>query len=71
MIDVFPFHNLPVAVFGLGRSGMAAARALIASEAEVWAWDDDKGARKRATDEGLPLRWPGSCPRTRLRSWIV
>ena len=55
MIDVFPYHHLPVAVFGLGRSGMAAARALIASEAEVWAWDDDKGARKRAADEGVPL----------------
>ena len=46
MIDVFPFHLLPIAVFGLGRSGIAAARALIASEAEVWAWDDDKDAAR-------------------------
>jgi UDP-N-acetylmuramoylalanine--D-glutamate ligase len=36
----------PVAVLGLGKSGLAAARALAASGAEVWAWDDD--AAKRA-----------------------
>jgi len=36
----------PVAVLGLGKSGLVAARALAASGAEVWAWDDD--AAKRA-----------------------
>ena len=41
MIDVFPFAGFPVAVFGLGRSGLAAARALVKSDAEGWAWDGD------------------------------
>ena len=39
MIDVFPFAGFPVAVFGLGRSGIATALALQESDAEVWAWD--------------------------------
>ena len=35
----------PVAVLGLGKSGLTAARALAASGAEVWAWDDDAAKR--------------------------
>ncbi len=55
MINVFPFMGFPVAVFGLGRSGLATAKSLQESEAEVWAWDDDEDARDRAADEGIPL----------------
>jgi UDP-N-acetylmuramoylalanine--D-glutamate ligase len=36
----------PVAVLGLGKSGLVAARALAASGTEVWAWDDDEMKRK-------------------------
>ena len=55
MIDVFPFAGYPIAVFGLGLSGLSAAKALVKSEADVSAWDDDEAARQRATDEGVPL----------------
>jgi len=55
MIDVFPFAGYPVAVFGLGQSGLATAQALVRSEAEVWAWDDNEEARQRAEEEGVPL----------------
>lgn len=55
MIDVFPFAELPVAVFGLGRSGTATAKALMKSGAEVWAWDDSEDARARARAAGIPL----------------
>ncbi len=44
-----------VAVFGLGRSGIACARALIAGGAEVLAWDDGTAGRERAQAAGLPL----------------
>lgn len=54
VINVFPFHGFPVAVLGLGPEGMANARALSESGAEVWAWDDDEGRRAAAAD--LPLR---------------
>ncbi len=55
MIDVFPFAGHPIAVFGLGLSGLSAAKALIKGEADVSAWDDDEAARQRAADEGVPL----------------
>ncbi|MBC8338134.1 MAG: UDP-N-acetylmuramoyl-L-alanine--D-glutamate ligase [Rhodospirillales bacterium] len=55
MIDVFPFARYPVAVFGLGRSGLAAAEALVKSQAEVAAWDDNEDARARAAEAGVPL----------------
>ncbi len=55
MIDVFPFSGYPIAVFGLGQSGLAAAKALANSNAEVWAWDDDEEVRSQAADENIPL----------------
>ena len=55
MIDVFYFYKMPVAVLGLGKSGIATCKALMASEAEVWAWDDNEDARQRARDQGIPL----------------
>ena len=44
-----------VAVLGLARSGLVAAQALRASDARVWAWDDDESARGRAAVAGLRL----------------
>lgn len=55
MIDVFPFAGYPVAVMGLGRSGLSAARALKQSGAEVWAWDDNEDRRAVAREAGVPL----------------
>ena len=55
MITAFPFAGYPVAVFGLGRSGIAAAQSLVRSEAEVWAWDDSEDSRARAREAGIPL----------------
>ena len=55
MIDVFPFAGFPIAVFGLGRSGIASALALQDSDAEVWAWDDNEDARATAVAKGVCL----------------
>jgi UDP-N-acetylmuramoylalanine--D-glutamate ligase len=44
-----------VAVFGLARSGLTAARALIAGGARVVVWDDKPAARDAAAAEGLTL----------------
>ncbi|WP_119168584.1 UDP-N-acetylmuramoyl-L-alanine--D-glutamate ligase [Algihabitans albus] len=55
MIELPFFHGLPVGVLGLGSSGLAAARALQASGAEVWAWDDNEDARAHAAERGIPL----------------
>ena len=55
MIAVAQFIDREVAVFGLGRSGLAAARALRAGGARVRAWDDDPAGRARAADAGLAM----------------
>ena len=55
MIDVFPFAGFPVALMGLGKSGMASAKALLASGAEVWAWDDSQERRAEAEAAHIPL----------------
>jgi UDP-N-acetylmuramoylalanine--D-glutamate ligase len=55
LIPVPTFEGKDVAVFGLGRSGIAAARALMAGGARVCAWDDNENARKAAEAAGVPL----------------
>ena len=55
MIDVFAFKGYPVAVLGLGRSGLSAAKALHESGAKVWGWDDNETSRKIAADMDIPL----------------
>jgi UDP-N-acetylmuramoylalanine--D-glutamate ligase len=44
-----------VAVLGLARSGLSAARTLMASGADVWAWDDSEARREEARSAGVPL----------------
>jgi UDP-N-acetylmuramoylalanine--D-glutamate ligase len=46
-------HRL--AIFGLGASGLATGRALIASGAKVSAWDDDPKRRTAAATVGMPM----------------
>ncbi len=53
MIPVKGFSGQKVAVLGLGRSGLAAARALRAGGAQPVCWDDNPDARERAQAEGF------------------
>ena len=53
MIPVSTFAGKRVALFGLGGSGLATARALIAGGAEVAAWDDGEASRAKAGE--VPL----------------
>ncbi|MFC3069246.1 UDP-N-acetylmuramoyl-L-alanine--D-glutamate ligase [Phenylobacterium soli] len=55
MIPVRGFEGRTVAVFGLARTGLAAARALIAGGAEVALWDEKPAAVEAARAEGLPV----------------
>ncbi|WP_193139348.1 MULTISPECIES: UDP-N-acetylmuramoyl-L-alanine--D-glutamate ligase [unclassified Meridianimarinicoccus] len=56
MIPVRGFDGQVVAVLGLGRSGLAAARALQAGGADPVVWDDGAEGRARAEAEGFTLR---------------
>ena len=53
MIPVQGYQGLRVAVLGLGRSGLATARALVAGGAEAVLWDDSAEARLKAEAEGF------------------
>jgi UDP-N-acetylmuramoylalanine--D-glutamate ligase len=55
MIELPFYAGYTVAVLGLGKSGLAAARALTASGAEVWAWDDNEDRRAEAAAKDVPL----------------
>jgi UDP-N-acetylmuramoylalanine--D-glutamate ligase len=55
MIPVACFAGRTVAVFGLARSGLAAAKALIAGGARLACWDENEAARAAAAAEGLDL----------------
>ena len=55
MIEVTSFRNERVAVLGLARSGLAAARALAAGGARVQAWDDSSARRDEAAEADIPL----------------
>ncbi len=58
MIPVIGFEGKRVLVLGLGRSGLAAARALRAGGAEALCWDDGEAGRARAEEEGFALHDP-------------
>ncbi|WP_336979042.1 UDP-N-acetylmuramoyl-L-alanine--D-glutamate ligase [Brevundimonas nasdae] len=55
MIPVPGFEGRRVAVFGLGRSGITAARALQAGGAIPVLWDDGEAGRAQAKDEGFTV----------------
>ena len=56
MIPVLGYDGAKVAVLGLGRSGLSAARALKAGGAHPICWDDNPAAREMASEEGLEIR---------------
>ncbi|NEX47333.1 UDP-N-acetylmuramoyl-L-alanine--D-glutamate ligase [Pseudotabrizicola algicola] len=55
MIPVKGYAGEKVAVLGLGRSGLATARALVAGGATPLLWDDSPEARAKAEAEGFTL----------------
>ncbi|WP_333833653.1 UDP-N-acetylmuramoyl-L-alanine--D-glutamate ligase [Rubrimonas sp.] len=64
MIPVRGYAGKRVGVLGLGRSGLAAARALAAGQATPVCWDDGEAARARAEAEGFAVE-----DLTRERPW--
>jgi UDP-N-acetylmuramoylalanine--D-glutamate ligase len=55
LVPVRGFEGKTVAVFGLARTGLAAARALIAGGAEVAVWDERAQGLASAQAEGLEI----------------
>lgn len=55
MIPATSFRGRRVAVFGLGRSGIASAKSLVAGGAAPVCWDDAEASRAAAAAEGLTV----------------
>ncbi|PCJ71943.1 MAG: UDP-N-acetylmuramoyl-L-alanine--D-glutamate ligase [Rhodobiaceae bacterium] len=55
MLAARAYKDRKVAVFGLGASGLATARALVAGGADVLAWDDGELQRTAAAEAGIPI----------------
>ncbi|MGH6932179.1 MAG: UDP-N-acetylmuramoyl-L-alanine--D-glutamate ligase [Dongiaceae bacterium] len=71
MIRIPEMAGRKVAVLGLARSGVAAAQALMASGADVWAWDDSSSARDAAHAAGIPLRDLHACDWSRPEALVL
>jgi UDP-N-acetylmuramoylalanine--D-glutamate ligase len=71
MIPVTIFAGCDVAVFGLGVSGIAAARALAAGGAQILAWDDTAKARDNAAAQGVTLRDLTSADWTKIAALVL
>jgi UDP-N-acetylmuramoylalanine--D-glutamate ligase len=55
MIPLPSTREKTMAVLGLGRSGLSVCRALLASGARVWGWDDAPARRAEAAAAGVPI----------------
>ena len=71
MIPVLGFEGLRVGVLGLGRSGMATARALEAGGAQALCWDDGEAGRAAAEAEGFTIWDPLKQDAFEGVSWFV
>ena len=56
MIPVRGVEGQKIAILGLGRSGLAAARAVVAGGGTPICWDDGAAGRERAEAEGFEIR---------------
>jgi UDP-N-acetylmuramoylalanine--D-glutamate ligase len=60
MIPMPLYRNRAIAILGLARSGLAAARSLRAGGASVLCWDDAAARRAEAKSEGFEVRQPAA-----------
>jgi UDP-N-acetylmuramoylalanine--D-glutamate ligase len=58
MIPVPGFKGRTVFIFGMARSGLAAAKALVAGGAQVLCWDDKPDSRAQVSAAGFMLQEP-------------
>ncbi|MBO6726001.1 MAG: UDP-N-acetylmuramoyl-L-alanine--D-glutamate ligase [Rhizobiaceae bacterium] len=71
MIPARGFAGRQVALFGLGGSGLATARALVAGGASVIAWDDNPESVARAEAEGIATGDLHSAPWKELAALVL
>ena len=71
MIRIPDIDGLPVAVLGLGVSGLTAAKALAGSGAALLAWDDDEARREAAEQAGIAIHDLRICDWKLVRTLVL
>ena len=71
MLPLNQYDQKVAAVLGLGRTGLAACRALAAGGGRVWAWDDDIERRKAALSLGVSIVDLNLCNWGRVHSLVL
>ncbi|MEM9121693.1 MAG: UDP-N-acetylmuramoyl-L-alanine--D-glutamate ligase [Pseudomonadota bacterium] len=71
MIPVESFAGERVAIFGMGRSGLASVRSLMAGNATVYAWDDGEAGREAARKAGARAQEPEAWPWETLKALVL
>lgn len=71
MIGISNINAKSFYVVGLGRSGIATARALLASGAEVHAWDDNESARAKLQDPAIKVTAPEDLDWTGISALVL
>ena len=71
MTPLTSFAGKHVALFGLGASGIDAARALLAGGATVAAWDDQAGSRDKAQAAGIAIEDLHHADWSRFASFVL
>jgi UDP-N-acetylmuramoylalanine--D-glutamate ligase len=71
MIDLSLFEGSTFAVLGLGKSGLATARALKAGGATAWVWDDSAKTREDARQSGFDLVDLTSCDWSAVKALVL
>ncbi|MBV9634175.1 MAG: UDP-N-acetylmuramoyl-L-alanine--D-glutamate ligase, partial [Methylobacteriaceae bacterium] len=71
MTPVTSFAGKTVALFGLGGSGLATARALVAGGARVVCWDDSAMALDKARGLGLEVQDLGTANWSWFASFVL
>ena len=71
MIRIPDIDGTPIAVLGLGVSGLAAAKALAGSGAVLLAWDDDEARREVAERDGVWLTDLHACDWGEVRTLVL
>src|SRR5689334_6062635 len=71
MTPITAFANKEVAVFGLGMSGLASCRALLAGGAKVVAGDDSAAGRESAARGGVPVEDLSSADWSRFATLVL
>jgi UDP-N-acetylmuramoylalanine--D-glutamate ligase len=66
-----PFDGQRIAVVGLGRAGLPAARRLVEWGADIACWDDGAAAREAAERAALPILDPAAAPRFRWDALLL